>query len=342
MHHRDPEFIKLARECLQNAKKIFQTRNDVLILPSTGTYAMEMCAASIIEKGSKVITVNTGLFGRRFKEMIEIYGGKVIEVTADAGKGVGSDEISKVLQSEKDVKAIAMVHCETSTGAVNLIKDIGEEAKKHDVILMVDAVSSLGGMDIRPDDWGIDLLFTASQKCLGCPPGLSLLSVSDRAYEYVKKRREPIKSWSLNLVEWKDHLDREFPFRITPPVTLFYALHESFKLLLEEGLSNVFKRHEKVAQFLREGFKDLGLELFVDEKYLSNTVTCLKVPKDLTADLITRELLHRWGIMVAGGLQELKGKIIRIAHMGNTSTMFHARVVLAAFRDILATRVKNI
>lgn len=335
LHHRDPEFISLARECLSNAKSVFQTKNDVLVLPSTGTYAMEMCAASIVEKGRKFISVNNGLFGKRFGEMLEIYGGDIIETTADPGKGVGADEIDRVLSSESDVKAIAMVHCETSTGAINLVKEIGEIAKKHDCLLIVDAVSSLGGIDLKPDEWGIDLLFTSSQKCLCCPPGLSLLSVSDRAIDYVKKREEPIRGWSLNLMRWRAHLEEEYPFPITVPISLFYGLNEALKMILEEGLPTVFRRHGTVADSVRDGVKTLGLELFVDEKYVSNTVTCFKVPRNQSAEKIINDMLQGWGVLVAGGLQELKGKVIRIAHMGSTATMVHANVVLAALEKVL-------
>jgi len=344
IHHYDPKFIEMFDETTQLLKKIFQTKHNVVLLSGTGRTGMEASILSLVEPGDKVLNIVSGVFSGWFKKLCEIYGAQSIDLEFEWGKPIDLEKVKEILEKE-EVKVLTAVHNETSTGAVNPIKELGKLAKDYGAIFVVDAISSLGGIEIKVDEWNIDICASSSQKCLGGLYGISVLSVSDTAWEAMEKRKNSPRSFAYDLFRWKQYwIPREEgglllrgrrSYPIPPPTHLVYALNEACKIILEEGLSNRFKRHQVIAHATREGVKSMGLEIFPDESVASNTVTVVNVPEGLTASDIVNRMLEEHGIMIAGGLRRLAGKVIRIGHMANTADQNHIIPTLAALEEVL-------
>ncbi|RLI18838.1 aminotransferase [Candidatus Bathyarchaeota archaeon] len=276
--------------------------------------------------------------------MCEIYGAQSINLEFEWGKSIDLERVKEVLENE-DVKVLTAVHNETSTGAVNPIKELGELAKEYGALFVVDAISSLGGIEVKVDEWNIDVCISSSQKCLGGLYGLSILSISDAAWEAMENRKVKPRSYAYDLLKWKMRWipkeeggllvmgRRSYP--LPPPTHLIYALNEACKMILEEGLNQRFKRHQTIAYATREGVKSIGLEIFPDEEIASSTVTVIKVPKGVSDSDIVDGMLKEHKIMIAKGLRRLKGKVIRIGHMANTADQNHIIPTLAALEDVL-------
>ena len=344
IHHYDQNFMKVFDETTQLLKKIFQTKNNVVMLCGTGRTGMEASILSLVEPGDKVLNIVSGVFSGWFKSICEIYGAQSINLEFEWGKPIDLDKVREVLEKE-DVKILTAVHNETSTGAVNPIKELGELAKEYGALFVVDAISSLGGIEIKVDDWNIDVCISSSQKCLGGLYGISVLSISDAAWEAMENRKVKPRSYAYDLLKWKLRWipkeeggllvlgRRSYP--LPPPTHLVYALNEACKIILEEGLNERFKRHQVIAHATREGVKSIGLEIFPDEEIASSTVTVVNVPEGLSDSDIVNRMLKEHKIMIAGGLRKLKGKVIRIGHMANTADQNHIIPTLAALEDVL-------
>ena len=344
IHHYDQNFMKVFDETTQLLKKIFQTKNNVVMLCGTGRTGMEASILSLVEPGDKVLNIVSGVFSGWFKSICEIYGAQSINLEFEWGKPIDLDKVREVLEKE-DVKILTAVHNETSTGAVNPIKELGELAKEYGALFVVDAISSLGGIEIKVDDWNIDICVSSSQKCLGGLYGISVLSISDAAWEAMENRKVKPRSYAYDLLKWKLRWipkeeggllvlgRRSYP--LPPPTHLVYALNEACKIILEEGLNERFKRHQVIAHATREGVKSIGLEIFPDEEIASSTVTVVNVPEGLSDSDIVNRMLKEHKIMIAGGLRKLKGKVIRIGHMANTADQNHIIPTLAALEDVL-------
>jgi aspartate aminotransferase-like enzyme len=327
--HYDPEFnIDVLDNLLQKLKKIFQTKNEVIAVPGSGRVALEASIASVIEPNDKVLCIEAGVFGAWMTEMVKRVGGKPVAFQVEWGKPINIEKLENLLKNE-NFKALTIVHNETTTGAMYPIDKIGEIVKKYDVLYLVDTVSSLGGVDIKTDDWNIDLNMSASHKCLAAPIGLSLISISKKGWETMENRKIPPVTFSYDLLRWKKWwLPKErggeaiWGWRrqpITMPVHLVYALDEAVNIILEEGIENRFKRHKVAARAVREGIKAIGLELFPDEEIASDTVTAVKIPNGIK-DSELRNNMRKYGVIVSGGLEKLSGKIFRVAHMGVTAS----------------------
>lgn len=344
VHHYDPNFMEVFDETTRLLKKIFQTKNNVVMLCGTGRTGMEASILSLVEPGDKVLNIVSGVFSEWFKDICEIYGVKPVNLEFEWGKAINLDKVKEVLEKE-DIKIITVVHNETSTGAVNPIKELGELAKKYGTLYVVDAISSLGGIEVKVDDWNIDICVSSSQKCLGGLYGISVLSISDLAWEAMENRKVKPRSYAYDLLKWKLRWipkeeggllvmgRRSYP--LPPPTHLVYGLNEACKMILEEGLNQRFRRHEIIARATREGVKSMGLEIFPDEKIASSTVTVINVPKGISDSDIVDMMLKDYKIMIAGGLRKLKGKVIRIGHMANTADQNHIIPTLAALEDVL-------
>lgn len=316
--HLDPDFVSLLDEILDMLRRVFQTKGDVIILTGSGTSAMEAAVGNVIEKGDKVLSVVSGLFGRRFAEIARRRGAEVHEVKFPLGSSADPSKIKEELESG-EYKALTVVHCETSTGALNPIEEIAKACRDEGVISIVDGITSVGGIDVRTEEWGIDLLVVGSQKCLAAPPGLAMLSVSERAWECIENRKEELPDYYLDLLRNKGYMvDRLSPRRtpFTPGVPALLGLYEALKLIEEEGLENRFERHRLIGEGMRESIKAIGLELFPEEGAYSNTLTSFKVPKGIEDKELRGRMKEKYGVIVAGGLEELTGKIVRIGHMG--------------------------
>ncbi len=316
LSHTSLEFADIFREALNNLKKVFMTESEVFVVAGSGTLALEMAIANVIEPGDKVLNCVSGHFGNYFVEISKVFGAvpKVLEVAW--GKAVKPEQVREALK-EDSYKAVTVTHVETSTGVFNPIKDIGEVVKKDsDAFYIVDTVSSLGGMEVRVDEWGIDVCASGSQKCIGVPPGLALIAVSQKTLEYLEKRKSPVGTWYGSFKNWLPIMRDPTKYFATPAVNMIYALNESLKLILEEGLENRFKRHYVLAESFRAAINALNLKLVAEKENASNTVSAVYYPEGIDDNQFRSEMKKR-GVIVAAMLGPLKGKGFRVGHMGN-------------------------
>jgi len=313
IHHRTPQFRAILKEAFENLQYLFQTKNEVFIFSSSGTGAMEAAVANLLSSGDTAITVQGGKFGERWTEICRAYNVKVIPIDIEWGKAVTSKQISDALKANRDIKAVFTTLCETSTGVTTDIKAIGEVVKNSNAVLVVDAISGLGAVNLEADNWSVDVVVVGSQKGLMLPPGLAFLSVSQKAWELVKSSKFPKYYFDLKLAKKAfDKTDTAF----TSSVSLIVALCESLRLLRQEGLEKVFRRYKKLADATRSALKALGLRLFADEQCASDAITAACVPEGVDGVQLVKTMRDEYGVTIAGGQAHLKGKIIRIAHMG--------------------------
>ncbi len=312
-HHRTPEYRKTFGECVSMMKEVMQTENDVFILTGSGTSAMEAAIANCVSPGDKVLTLINGKFSERWAELTETFGGASVPLDVEWGKAVKPEMVSEALDKEPDTKFVTMCHNETSTAVLNPLPEIAKITKKRGKILMVDGITSVGGDYVYPDKWGVDILITGSQKCLGCPPGLGMIMVGPKAWEIINERKET-PSYYLNLPAYKRSFEESSEPPYTSAISLIYGIHEALKMILEEGYENRVKRHRLMAKALRSGVEALGLKVLAEEGYESNTITASWYP-DGVGDTAFRKAMQKHGILVAGGQSHLKGKIFRVAHM---------------------------
>jgi len=313
IHHRTPQFQAILKEATEGLKYIFQTKNDVFIFASSGTGAMEAAVVNLCSAGDTVITVEAGKFGERWTEICQAYGINTEVIKVEWGKAVEPEEIAKKLKANSKIKVVFTTLCETSTGVVNDIKVIGEIVKDFPSVLVVDAISGLSAIDLKTDEWNCDVVVSGSQKGLMLPPGLGFISVSQKAWDLIKQAKSP--RYYFDLIKAKKALDKvDTPF--TPAISLIVALNESIRMIKEEGLENIFKRHHLMAEATRKAIKAMGLELFTDINCTSDVVTAVKVPSGIDGEKLVKTMRDVYGVTIAGGQSELKGKIFRIAHMG--------------------------
>ena len=313
MHHREPEFERILAEIREGLKYLFQTKNEVLTFTSSGTGAMEGAVSNILSKGDKALVVRGGKFGERWGEICKAYGIEFIPIDVEWGKAVDPKQIQKALASNPSVRGVYTQASETSTGAKHPIREIAEIVKKNEeTVLVVDAITGIGVFDLPMDVWGIDVLISGSQKALMLPPGLSFVALSDKAWKSVERSNLP-KFYFDFKKELKSVQKNQNSF--TPAISLFVGLKESLRLIRKEGLEAVFRRHEKLAEATRAAAKALGLELYAPDSP-SNAVTAVKVPEGIQGGKLKDLFFEKFGITVAGGQDQAKGKIIRIAHLG--------------------------
>ncbi len=311
--HRGDKFAQIIRDITEKLQKLFQTKNDVFVLTGSGTGGMEAAVVNTLSPGDKVLALSCGFFGDRFAEIPECYGAEVKKLNFEWGKPVDPDAVRKALKEDAGIKAVLVTHNETSTGVTNDLKAISSVAKEFDKLVLVDAISSLGSIELPVDEWQCDVVVTASQKGWMVPPGLAMVSVSKRAWEAHAKAKMPRYYWDFTKA--KNYLERgQTPW--TPCVSTFFGLTVALDMLLAEGLSNVIARHARIADFTRRGVKSLGLSLFPEEKYASNTVTAVKAPEKLTVSKFLQVLRDEYQVVLSGGQGNLSGKIFRIGHLG--------------------------
>ena len=314
INHRGPEFRKLLDESREKLRSVFNTENDVLILSGSGTCAME-AAVGNLGTDKRYIALENGKFGERMKLLTALYGSSTA-IIADWGESIEVERVRQVLENGAD--AVTLVHNETSTGMTNDVPQIGALCRKQDTLLIMDGVSSIGGIRAPIDKWGVDIAFTGSQKCLGLPPGLSMVSVSDRAWDLIESAEK--RPYYADLLAHREAAEKgQTPY--TPAVPLFFALEEALKLLEVEGLQARIDRYAVYAESIRAAVQAMGLRLFpklgLSSAY-SNTVTAINVPPEMEFAVL-KEAMNRRGVVIAGGQERLKGHIFRIGHMGNVS-----------------------
>lgn len=315
-HHRTPEFRKTMAECASMMKEVMRTKNDVYIIMGSGTAAMEAAIANLVAPGDAVLNLINGKFGERYGELTQAFGGKPVPLEVEWGKAIKPEMVDEALKKNPNIKFVTLVHNETSTGVLNPAPEIAKVVKDHGKVLIVDGVTSVGGDYVYPDKWGFDVLVTGTQKCLGCPVGLSMIMLSPKAWEIIEKR-ERIPTYYLSLKAYRKSFNKSADTPYTSSVSLVYALHEALSMILEEGCENRVQRHRLMAKATRNGMKALGLQLLAEKGYESNTLTAVKYPEGVE-DGDFRKTMQKHGVLVAGGQAQLKGKIFRVAHMNIT------------------------
>ncbi len=335
--HLDPEFLTLLNETQQLLRYVFQTKNELTIsISGTGTAGMEAALCNLIEPGDNVLVAVVGYFGERMVSMAQRYGATVDRLDRPWGEIFDPADIEKQL-AQKKYKLVAFVQAETSTGALQLnVKDIAAAAHKHGAFVVMDCVTSLGGVPVEVDNWDVDIAYSCSQKCLSCPPGLAPITVSPRARDFLRSRKTPVGNWYLDLMLLEKYWGGDHAYHHTAPITMNYALREGLRIVAEEGLDARFARHRANAEMLWAGLEEIDLPPFVPLKHrLPALTTCALSPR-LDDASGRKRLLDEYNIEVAGGFGPLKGKIWRIGLMGFGSRRENITLLLAALRKLLA------
>ena len=312
IHHRTPQYKKILSEVNEGLRYLFKTENDIFLFAASGTGAMEATVSNLTSPGDKAIVVKGGKFGERFAEICNAYKVEVIPIEVEWGKAVEPSLIEETLKNNKDTKAVFTTLCETSTAVSTDIKTIAAIVKKYDSLLVVDAISALAAVDFETDAWSVDVVVAGSQKAFMLPPGLSFVSVSQKAWKQVKEAKNP--RYYFDFLKAKKSLEKQdTPF--TSSVTLVVALKNSLQMIKSEGLDKVLARSKKLARATRQAAEALGLELLAKESP-SDAVTAIKLPENIDGENLVKLMRDKYAVSIAGGQGPLKGKIVRIAHFG--------------------------
>lgn len=336
--HLDPLFITMMDELKSLLKYAFQTENEFTIaISAPGSAGMEACFVNLIEPGEKVIVCRNGVFGERMRENVVRCGGEVVLVDDEWGSAVSLEKVAEAIDANPDAVAISFVHAETSTGAVSDAEAIAKLAKQKGMLVIVDAVTSLGGVPLYVDKWGLDAVYSGSQKCLSCVPGLSPLTFSQMAIEKIQSRKYPVQSWfldqSLVLGYWSGEGKRSYHH--TAPVNSLYALHEALLILKSEGLENAWQRHQQMHQLLREGLSKLGIEFVVEEEQRLPQLNAVYIPEGVDDGEVRQRLLEEYNLEIGAGLGTLAGKAWRIGLMGYGARKENVTLCLGALEEVL-------
>jgi alanine-glyoxylate transaminase/serine-glyoxylate transaminase/serine-pyruvate transaminase len=334
--HLDPAFLTVMNDIQQSLRPLFATTNPFTIAVSgTGSAGMEAAIVNIVEPGDAVIVGVNGVFGTRLATVVERCGGKAIKLDVPWGQVIPPDMIETALRRSSPVKAVVLVHAETSTGAWQPLEPVGAMCRNHQALLIVDAVTSLGGVPVDVDRWGIDVCYSATQKCLSCPPGLAPLTLSPQALSVIKSRRTPCQSWYLDMGLVADYwAEGSRAYHHTAPVSMLYALRESLGLIEQEGLPARFARHQLNSDALVAGLMELELTPLPSAEHRLPMLSCVTVPPHLDEGAVRQQLLQQFGIEIGGGLGPLKGKVWRIGLMGESCTEANVLTFLNALEEI--------
>ncbi len=342
--HLDPAFIGLMDETKTLLQYAFRTKNELTLpLSAPGSAGMEACFVNLIEPKDTVIVCANGVFGLRMKENVERIGATAVMVHDDWGNSISLEKVSDAIKQHPDAKALALVHAETSTGVKSDVAGLCSLAKENGLLTIVDTVTGLGGIEVSVDEWGADAVYSGTQKCLSCVPGISPLTFSPQAQEVISNRKTPVQSWFLdmNLIMgyWGQGTQRSYHH--TAPVNAIYALHESLTILKEEGLENSWARHQHNHNALRAGLQSMGLNLVVDEQDRLPQLNAVAIPQGIDEAALRKQLLNDYHLEIGAGLGELAGKVWRIGLMGYSSRPENVRLCLSALEaGLLAQNVK--
>lgn len=334
--HLDPVFVKMMDEIKVMLRGAFQTKNDMTFpVSGTGSAGMEFCFVNLIEPGDEVIVGVNGVFGTRMAEVAARCGANVTKVEAPWGQIIEAQQIAEALKKVARPKLVAIVHAETSTGALTPVQEISRLVHGADAMLLLDTVTSLGGCPVRLDDWEVDAVYSGTQKCLSCPPGLAPVSFSARAMEVARNRKKKVQSWYLDVNLLASYWGEERVYHHTAPITMNYALHEALRLVAEEGLEVRWKRHEQAHLALKAGLDVMGLKIASQEGHQLWQLNAVTVPEGVDEANVRKRMLTDFNIEIGAGLGPLKGKIWRIGLMGETARMPNVKTVLSALGQIL-------
>lgn len=334
--HLDPYYLQLMDDLQGMLRKLFRTQNSLtMAISATGSAGMEATVVNLIEPGDTMVVCVNGVFGGRMVDVAERAGATVVKVERPWGEVFTPDDLKPVLEKHQP-KVVGIVMAETSTGASQPIPDISALVHSFDALLLVDAVTSLGGMEVEVDAWNIDAIYSGSQKCLSCPPGLAPVSFSQRAVDVVTSRKTKVQSWYLDVSMLASYWGEDRVYHHTAPINMSYGLYEALRLVHEEGMDNCFLRHRTNHLALRAGLAQLGLSYSADENHLLPMLNAVNIPDGVEDALTRRELLRRFGIEIGGGLGAFKGKVWRIGLMGYAARQANVLLFLAALEQLLA------
>ncbi len=331
----DPAFLQVTDEVCEMLRHVYHTSNPTTFpVSSTGTGAMETACVNILEPGDTAIICRNGFFGNRLAEIAGRCGADVYTVDSPWGRPVDIAALEHELKQHSKVKAVGLVGGETSTGVLTPLPDIVELVHRHDALVIVDAVTSLGGHDMRMDEWGIDVCYSGSQKCLGAPPGLAPISIGPRALEAINNRASKVPSFYFSLAELDNYWSEQRVYHHTAPISMIYALREALRMMAEEGLQNRLDRHARVSAALQAGLDVLGIQVLAEPEHRLAPLTAALIPEGIDDVVVRQKLLEGYNIEIGGGLGDLRGKVWRIGLMGESAREANVFALLSAMETI--------
>lgn len=333
--HLDPDFLKIMDDTKKLLQYTFQTENDLTLpISGTGSAGMEAVLCNLIEPGDEVIVCVNGLFGERMCDIVERCRGSLTRLESEWGRIIDPGQVEETLNKTR-AKLVAIVHGETSTGILQPLEEISRLTHEHGALLLVDTVTSLGGCAVKVDEWELDAVYSGSQKCLSCPPGLAPVTFGPRAVEAMSARKSKVQSWYLDMAMIQRYWGKERFYHHTAPINMNYALREALRLIHEEGLERRWQRHERNHRALMAGLQAMGLRPFAQEGHWLPSLNAVRVPEGVSDSKVRGRLLQDYGIEIGGGLGDLKGQIWRIGLMGHNSTRENVLTFLGALEDVL-------
>jgi len=334
--HLDPYFLTIMEDTMNLLRSLFRTENNLTIpMSGTGSAGMETGLCNFLEPGDIAVIGVNGLFGERMVDCATRIGAKVVRVDAEWGQIIEPEAIEAALKAQKRVKLLALVHAETSTGILQPLVEISQLAKQYEALFLVDTVTSLAGHEVAVDDWGIDICFSGTQKCISCPPGLAPFTANQKALATLQARTHKIQSWYLDISMISSYWSNERFYHHTAPISMVYAFHEALALIAEEGLEPRINRHLRNGSALQAGIEAMGLTLHAQEDYRLKSLTSVRIPSGIDDLSIRKRLLNEFGIEIGGGLGPLKGKIWRIGLMGHSSSKENVLLLLSSLEKLL-------
>ena len=327
----DLQFYEFYKETCEKIGEFLKTKNSVRILSGEGILGLEAACASLTEVGDRVLVIDNGIFGEGFADFVRMYGGEVVFFKGNRKCKIDIVELEKFLEKDHDFKYATVVHCDTPSGVLNDIAKICPLLKEKGILTVVDSVAAMGGEDIRVDEWQIDIALGASQKCISAPAGLTLLSISEDAFKFMEQRKSPIASYYCNLLVWKSYYEEKW-FPYTPPISDIVGLRQAIDNILED--KGIIERHDAIARATRKAVMEAGLNLYIEEGY-SSTVTVIEVPNGINDKELLKLMLDEFNVFISGSFGYLKGKVIRIGHMGENAKKDKVVYTLLALQSSL-------
>jgi aspartate aminotransferase-like enzyme len=332
----DPEFFDLYEKVVKSVSKIMGTRNDLFIMAGEGMLALDSAVGNLVEEGDHVLSISSGFYGDGLDSFVRNYGGKSTLLRSESGDTVQPSEVERELEKDPEIKVATFVHTETPCGTLGPLREIGKICNDHGVLLIADTITSVGGIPVDADKNHVDVALGATQKCFSAPPGLAMLSVSPRAWEKIEKRKKRVQSFYLDLLPWKELWLGRKTFPYAQSVSDIFALEAGLDLITKEGISSVYKRHAKVANFVRNSCEEIGLELFAKNREIAaDTVTAVKVPEGIEEQKLRDRMVKKYGVMISGSWGDAAGRVLLLGHMGYSAHKEKAKIALEALSKSL-------
>ena len=345
IRHYGPDWMEIYNETLLLLRKFYNTRNDLFIVPGPASALLDMAIGSLVETGQKVIIGSNGFFGDRLVDIASGYGANILPFTAPLGEPLDPDVLRKLLRENPEVQVVALVHHETGTTVLNPLRELAQVVREEGKVIVVDTVSSMGGLEIRVDDWGIDVCVTAANKCLEAVPGIGFISISPRAWELLDRQAEKNHGWYLNLKTWRKYVTEWgswHPSPVTLPSSNVLAVLTSMRRIMKGGLEAHFAKYRRASQAVRKGLENLGFEMFIPEAHASTVVTAVKARPEFEVAELIKWLAEERNIAIGGAFGALSGKIFRVGHLGKAAEREYLTDFLSAIEEFLRYKGINV